>query len=84
MVKVTQLIWERRYNNSSRTLRTESLIAIRKAQGEEADDALDELDVADAEYEGLIREADLPEHPDGDDDEGHDADFHSTDAESED
>ena len=54
---------------------------MRKAQREEADNALGELEAADAEYGWLIREANLPEHPDEDDDEGPDADFHSTDAE---
>ena len=71
MVKVTQLIWERRYNNASKTRRTESHIAIRKAQREEADRALDELGAPDAEYEWLIREANQPEHPDEEDEEQH-------------
>ena len=55
---------------------------MRKARREEADNALDELEAADAEYEWLIREANLPEHADEDDDEGPDADFHTTAAES--
>ena len=55
---------------------------MRKAQREEADNALDELKAADTEYEWLIREANLPEHPDEDDDERPDADFHSTGADS--
>ena len=42
MVKVTQLIWERRYNNTSKTRRTEDHIARRKAKREEAENALDE------------------------------------------
>ena len=46
----------------------ESLIAMRKAQREEADNALDELEAADDEYEWLIREANLPGHLAGDDD----------------
>ena len=59
MVKVAQLIRKRRYNNTSQSRRTEDHIATRKAPREEAENWKPH-----AEYEWLVREANLPEQHD--------------------